>query len=59
MRLYVTGLTQRSKVAGIKRQLLHIKRAACTRLDRAYMVNFCCYSCAPILLAVLANGVRG
>jgi len=57
MRFYVTGLTQRSEVAGIKRQLLHIKGAACTLLDRAYMVYLGCYRCPTLLLAILANGV--
>lgn len=57
MCLYVAGLTQRSKVAGVKSPRLHIKRTTCTLLNRAYMVDFCSYGCAPLLLAVLANGV--
>ena len=57
MRLYVAGLTQRSKVAGIKRQLLHIHGAACNALHGAYMVDFCRHRCTPLLLTILANGV--
>jgi len=59
MRLYVAGLTQRSKVAGVKSPRLHIKRPPCTLLNRAYMVYVCGHRCTSHLLAVLANGVRG
>lgn len=57
MCLYVAGLTQRSKVAGIKRQLLHIHGAACNALNRSYMVHLGGYRCPTLLLAVLADGV--
>ena len=59
MCLYVARPAQRSKVAGVKSQLMHIYWAACSALNWAYMVDFFSYGCAPLLLAVLANGVRG
>ena len=59
MCLYVARPAKRSKVAGIKRQLLHIHGAACSALHGAYMVDFCSHRCTPLLLTILANGVRG
>lgn len=59
MSLYVAGLTQRSKVAGVKSPRLHIKRPPCTLLNRAYMVYVCGYGRQPLFFTILANGVHG
>jgi len=58
MCLHVAGLTKRSEVAGIKRQLMHINGAARSTLHGAYMVHFCGWRCPPHLLAVFAKRVR-
>ena len=57
MRFYVAGLTQRSKVAVVKRQSLHIKGTPRALLYWAYMVHLGGYRCPTRLLAILANGV--
>ena len=57
MCLYVAGLTQRPKVAGVKRQSLHIIGTPRVLLYWAYMVHLGGYRCPPRLLAILANGV--
>lgn len=59
MCFYVAGLTQRPKVAGVKRQSLHIKRTPRALLYWAYVVHLGGRRCPTLLLAVLANGVRG
>lgn len=57
MRLYVAGLTQRPKVAGVKRQSLHIIGTPRALLYWAYMVHLGGYRCPTLRLAILANRV--
>ena len=57
MCLYVARPAKRSKVTGVKSKLLHIRVAACSALNWAYMVHLGGYRCPTRLLAVLANWV--
>jgi|GEM_PF-1307233 len=57
MCLHVAGRAKRSKVTGVKSKLLHIRGAACSALNWAYMVHLGGYRCPTRLLAILANGV--